>query len=277
VKRWVDEGILPAHRTPGGHRKVLTREVMRLVRERALPHQDLHELAVIPSDTLDPKVLRAQLLKALKAGDSGPVTRLIEGAYRAGMPLAVMADAVIAPVMQRLGHEWEKGRLDVLFEHRGTQLCAEALYGIKTMLIPGVSVERPLAIGGSPEGDPYLLANLLAELILLEAGWSVMNVGPNTPLRSFGTAVTKFRPRLLWLSLGLRPTKRTFLYEYEQMYRQSFRVGAALAIGGRGLTPVLRQRMPCTMFGDRLAHLAALASAITDSSKKNSRAGQQSK
>ena len=37
VKRWVDAGVLPAHKTAGGHRKILLGDVVRVVGERNFP------------------------------------------------------------------------------------------------------------------------------------------------------------------------------------------------------------------------------------------------
>ena len=42
VKRWVDEGVLPAQRTAGKHRRILVADVLRVARSRDFPRLDLN-------------------------------------------------------------------------------------------------------------------------------------------------------------------------------------------------------------------------------------------
>ena len=264
VKRWVDEGILPAQKTPGGHRKLLLADVLRIVREGNFPHLDLSRLALPGREAgePDPGALAARLLDVLREGDGGAARVLVQEAYAAGLPVETLADAVVAPAMAGLGHEWEKGRIDVLHEHRGTLTCAAALYGLKAALEANSGPDRPVALGGGPERDPYLLANLLAELVLLEAGWRVINLGPNTPIRSFQKGVEEFRPRLLWLSVSYLEDVALFTAQYQELYRTASRAGVAVAVGGQALTQALRATLPYTTYGDGMTHLAAFARSL---------------
>jgi len=261
VKRWVDEGILPAHKTAGGHRKLLLADVLRLIKEGNFPQRDLSELQLVAEmqGSLDPKALSQQMLTALERGDGVAVRSLIHGAYHSGVPMETLADFVIAPAMNQLGHEWEIGRIEVLQEHRGTQLCVSTLHELKAVLEAQADDDRPLAVGGSPELDYYVLANLLAQMVLLDSGWQAIDLGPHTPINSFRQAVSELRPRLLWISVSQLVDRDRFLAEYRELYQEAERASVAVAIGGRALIDSLRSAMPYTFYGDGLRHLAAFA------------------
>jgi excisionase family DNA binding protein len=261
VKRWVDDGVLPAHKTAGGHRKLLVADILRLVREGDFPRLDLSGLEFVAEvrEGAGAKRLSRQLLTALKRGEREAVRSLIHGAYRSGVAVETLADFVIAPAMYQLGHEWETGRIEVLHEHRGTQVCASALYELKAVLEAQANPDRPLAAGGTPEHDYYILANLLAEMVLLDVGWRVIGLGPHTPMSSFRQALTDLRPRLLWISVSRMVDRDRFLAEYRELYQEAERAGVAVAVGGPALIDSVRSDMTYTCYGDGLRHLAAFA------------------
>jgi excisionase family DNA binding protein len=263
VKRWVDEDVLPAHKTVGGHRKILVRDVLHLVRQENLPHVDLSRLTgslrALPKDVTQ---IREDLYTALQQGDSETARTLIHNVRQIGIPLDELADFVIAPAMKQIGHGWEEGQLDVYQEHRGTQLCLTALLSLKGQLSGSGEGKRPLAVGGGAEHDHYLLANVLAEMVLLEQGWNAINLGPNTPLLSFRNALRELRPRLLWVSCSYLPDPEGFLREYRQLYHEAEEAGVAVAVGGQALSDGIRARMPYTTHGDGLTHLAAFARSL---------------
>ncbi len=264
VKRWVDDGVLPAHKTPGGHRKLLLADVLHIVREGNFPHLELGRLD-LPCPAMaqaQPQALCGHLLAALKSGEASVARLLLQEASDAGVPLETLADAIVAPAMAHLGHEWERGRIDALHEHRGTLICVAALYALKPVLEENSGGDHPRALGGGPEKDPYLLANVLAELVLLEAGWDVINLGPNTPLASFRKALAEFQPRLLWLSISHLEDAERFTVEYRGLYHEAVQAGTAVAVGGRALTEAVRAGLPYTTFGDGMTHLAAFAHSL---------------
>lgn len=264
IKRWVDGGILPAHKTAGGHRKLLRAEVLGLARQGVLACHDPAALSLTTTrhGAMELDVAETALSEALLGGNSAEASAIIHRIYGSGVAVETIADRLIAPAMAKVGHQWETGRIDVWQEHRGTQHCAAALYDLKRELETRAERNRPVAVGGAPEGDPYQLATLLAQLVLLDSGWQAINLGPNTPLTSLARALRELQPRLLWLSVSSIQDADDFIAAYRDLYRAAERQGVAVIVGGRALVESIRSAVPYTSHGDGLTHLAAFARTL---------------
>ncbi len=229
-----------------------------------MPRGDLAALAAAPAQGkgADLAAVASVLLDALHRGQGAEVTAVIRRAYGSGATIEALADRVIAPVMAKIGHEWETARIDVWQEHRATQLCAAALYELKDELEARAERNRPVAVGGAPEGDPYVLPTVLAQLVLLDAGWDAVQLGPNTPLPSLTKALFGLRPRLVWVSVSYLEDAKGFVGAFREVYRSAEQQGAAVAVGGQALTEGIRSAIPYTTYGDGLSHLAAFVRTL---------------
>jgi excisionase family DNA binding protein len=264
VKRWVEDGILPATKTAGGHRKLLLADVLEVARRNNLPVRDLARLSSSARGARlhDPSALWKELHQALLKGDAIAVRAIVHGAYRNGMPIETLADEVIGPAMHRIGTDWQTGSIDVMHEHRASQLCAAVLFEVKQVLETRAHRQRPLAVGAAPEGDQSVLGTLLAQMVLLDAGWEAVNLGANTPMKSLCLEISELHPKLVWLSISHRKVDEDFRREYLALHRHAQAAGAALAIGGRALVESVRVTLPYTAYGDGLTHLAAFARSL---------------
>jgi MerR family transcriptional regulator, light-induced transcriptional regulator len=264
VKRWVEEGILPAQKTAGGHRKLLLADVLELARQSNLPVRDaalLRPLTKKPASA-DLQHTVVALYDSLLTGDTRTSRGIIHGSYRNGMSIEVLADSIIAPAMRRIGVDWETGRIDVMHEHRASRECTAALHELKAVIEARVPRNRPRAVGGALEGDFSEIPTLLAQMVLLDAGWDAINLGPNTPLASFRRAISELHPRMIWLSISHLPPDKLPAREFRELYKQAERANTAVVVGGQALDETVRAEIPYTAYGDGLNHLAAFARTL---------------
>lgn len=263
VKRWVDDRVLPAHRTPGGHRKLLMADVLRLTREGNLPQADLTALLPKSGQTVhNPAETLTQFLAAIASDDAELMRTLVIGSYQSGTSVETLADQVISPAMQHVGREWEAGRLPVMKEHRVSQAVMAVMYELRAYLRANADSGRPVAVGGAPEHDHSALPSLLAKLTLLDGGWDAINLGPHTPAFAFRTAIDELHPALLWVSVTHLQNPDRFVTDFNDLSAHAEVRGVAVAVGGRGLTQAVREKLRYTAFGDGFTQLLSFARTL---------------
>ncbi len=269
IKRWVDEGSIEAIRTSGKHRRVTLASALKFARSVEMPVGRLLELAEIPTISAIDDGVCVNLMEALKQGRAREAHALILAAHGTGIGAVGLADRLIRPVMEKVGHGWMISAWDVYQEHQASQIVASALMDLNSRAARAADAPGPMAIGAAPEGDPYVLPGLLGELVLREVGWSVHNLGNNLPLRSLARAARDYRPRLIFLTASYLADRSRFLQEYAYFYEAASQVGAAIILGGRAIDPDLRSRLVYASFGERMAHLAEFARRLLPASGTN--------
>lgn len=200
LKRWVDAGKIVAFRTEGGHRRIALDEAVRFIRDTHAPIArpdilGLPEDAVLQRATLGGN---ARLLELLLEGDVEGVRGFLLARYLAGAAIAELADGPIRDAMHALGELWHHEQTGIFVEHRGTDACLQGIGYLRSMIEPPPNA--PLALGGGPEDDPYIIAPLLASMVTTVAGFRTVNLGPDTPLSALQEAVQHHHPRVVWLS-----------------------------------------------------------------------------
>ncbi len=275
VKRWVDDGTIPASKTPGGHRKIALADLLRLVRERKLPSVSVDlsvveryssglDLAAQPLDTL-----RSNLRDAMSANYPTRVHQLLLRCFQAGMTIEQMGDDLIQPVMEEIGKAWVSGQTDVAQEHLGTSYLHAALIDLRNRLLPIDGIPRPVALGACPEGDFYSLGNLLVELLLLQNGWQVINIGPNTPAASLAHMMERQQAKLVWLTCSYLQDPERFVNECNQLHHKATELGTQLFLGGQALTTEVRRKLHYHWIGESLSQFSLAAKRLLPLSGAN--------
>lgn len=264
LKRWCDQGLLPAVRTPGGHRRLPLSGIVQFVRERRLElvRPGLLGLPeVTPPAVADHAALRDATQAAFASGNEPVVCRLLLGSYFAGTSAADILDDLVGPAFSAVGERWAHGDLAIYEERRAVEICTRVLFQLRALL-PLPAPDAPQAIGGTLAGDPYSLPMTMLELALREAGWRAQSYGCGLPTSTLVEALQAERPRLLWLSVSTFDSEPQFLANFTPLYAAAQDLGVAVLVGGRMLTAELRERMQYSAYGDNLRHAVEFARAL---------------
>lgn len=214
-----------------------TDELTKLVREdeaarsRAVQRED----RAVPA-SVGQEVERAlELARAVDAPGLESVLR--RSAAVLGVP--IFLDGLVAPLLRRMGEEWEAGRLTVAQEHLATAIIQRVLEGIIHFMVAPHGA--PTLLLATLAGDQHKMGALLAATAAAAEGWRVTYLGPGLPAVEIATAAVAAGARVVGVSIVQLAERERMLAEL-QTVRVQLPASVPLLAGGAGaveLAPAL--------------------------------------
>jgi methanogenic corrinoid protein MtbC1 len=206
------------------------------------------------------------VFEALLSGERRAVKGLILSWYMEGHDLTALLDGPVRVALHQFGELWKHEERGILLEHRATEICMEALLELRALL-PSVEAEAPLALGGAPEDDEYLIPSTMAAMVLAEAGYRDINYGGQTPLHLLADAADEHGAALVWISITAPPDKRGLQQQIADLARHLLERKATLLLGGRHAAEVYPKGVANVQLMNSMAELSAFAKGMVNGSK----------
>jgi excisionase family DNA binding protein len=261
VKRWVDHGDIVAMRTAGGHRRISIQEAGRYLRERSIPlvrpdRLGLSDLAAHDEAESEVGDAGARLFDYLRRGAELEARGLILSLYLQGQSVAEIMDGPLCAAMARIGELWVHGASGIFWEHRATQVVMQALARLRLLI--EVPPDAPVAVGGAPAGDVYLLPSMAVAAVLEGEAVEAVNLGADVPVESLALAAEELNARLVWLSVSFIAAPDQLREAILVLLTALAERGAPLVIGGRQAKKLRLPKSGLLYVGGSMAELEAL-------------------
>jgi DNA-binding transcriptional MerR regulator/methylmalonyl-CoA mutase cobalamin-binding subunit len=206
-----------------------TEELTRLVREDEAARQRVvqWEDRGVPASVGEDVERALELARAVDAPGLESLLRRTAAAF--GVP--IFLDAVVAPLLRRMGEEWEAGRLAVAQEHLATAIIQRVLEGIIHFL--PAPHGAPNLLLATLAGDQHKIGALLAATAAAAEGWRVTYLGPDLPAGEIATAAVAAGARVVGVSIVHLAEPERVLAEL-QTVRARLPASVPLLAGGAG-------------------------------------------
>jgi DNA-binding transcriptional MerR regulator len=230
-------------RSGSGHRRYtfeqveLLRAVSRLTQSgRSIGEivEDAREGKLAPSEAVSPDPDAkvgcevGELVDRLVAADPAGADAYFERSPFRDDP-ARLVSRVIEPALIELGERWFRRECAVFHEHYASEFLRAKLKGaIATIGRDPGSPSRTLLLG-TVEGERHSGGTLLVHARMASAGWRVLNLGVDLPVREYIKAIQVWRPDAVGLSFVLSRNINKRFHELASIQ------GVPIFVGGRSI------------------------------------------
>jgi excisionase family DNA binding protein len=259
VKRWAESEQLRSERTSGGHRRFRADEVARFQREAQLGLKQSH--GDVSVTRLKKRRLEAigrkgsPLFNSLIAGSEEEAAEQLIGYQLKGTPLPEIFDELISSAMLEVGDMWSRGEISVTQEHLATRAAIAAVHKLRSLL-PVPRMTGLMAMCCTIEGDLHDLPIYLAQLVMEDRGWEVINFGANTPLYALNEEITMHPPNLLCISATIISDPERLVRDYRLLKEKAAKLRIPVVLGGKAFAEErIRERFPADLYASSYAQI----------------------
>lgn len=181
-----------------------------------------------------------EIIKALYdqtlMGNAPAVLELTEQALAMGMgPDTILFDALI-PSLEEVGARFERGDYFV----PEMLIAGKAMSGALNVLRPLLAETGAESIGtyvmGTVKGDVHDIGKNLVNIMLEGAGFTVIDLGVQTPPEKFIAAIQEHKPDIVGMSAFLTTTMPMFKVNIHEITKAGLRDQVIIMVGGAPVT-----------------------------------------
>jgi MerR family transcriptional regulator, light-induced transcriptional regulator len=248
-------GLLEPARTDGGHRLYSEADVERVramsrllesgwsagaaarevLREPAevIPLRSVSLRDDLPGDERAAAELIQRLESAIDAFDAPGADGVMDDVLaRLDVPRAL--DAVVLPVLRKVGEGWQDDPRVIAREHFATNTLRPRL---QRLLRASVRSNGRSCLAVAPEREEHDLGLLAGSACAADAGWGVHFIGARTPTAAIERSVAELRPQVVLVGAVHRAHADHFLRDRPELG------SAAVVLGGTGFIPTDADRL----------------------------------
>lgn len=160
--------------------------------------------------------------------------------------VGTVMSAVVLPCLVEIGERWSRGDATIAQEHFASNLIRGRLLGLARGWDAGAG---PRAVLACPSDELHDLGLITFGIALRAQGWRITYLGADTPRESLTETVTTLEPHVVVLAA----TDESRFNGFDKALSRATRI----AIGGRGATPELAERLDAELLADDVLAAAA--------------------
>lgn len=129
-----------------------------------------------------------RLQQRMLAGDGAGSWQVVEAAMASGVEPQDVYVELLGPALHEIGSAWERGEIGIADEHLASGVAA-SIVGRMGPRFRRRGRHRGTVLVAMPAGERHGLGVAMLADILSQAGFEVLNLGPDTPPESLQTAM----------------------------------------------------------------------------------------